>query len=105
MPKHILSDVYVRQGEVEYRELDVEELAHLKTAAIPVSATGVDIRVRDFQLDVLRGLLRKGLAYIEVPVEPYDRFAIPPLEVRSGEVGRGSKPCMIPPLTHDDDRC
>lgn len=31
---------------------------------------------------MLRGLLRKGLVYLEVPVEPYDRFAIPPLEVR-----------------------
>ncbi|GLI62242.1 hypothetical protein VaNZ11_004837 [Volvox africanus] len=70
----------VNIGEAEYRELDEEELAHLKTAAVPVTAAGGDIRVRDFQLDVLRGLLRKGLAYIEVPVERYDRFAIPPLE-------------------------
>ncbi|GIL62622.1 hypothetical protein Vafri_16817 [Volvox africanus] len=70
----------VNIGEAEYRELDEEELAHLKTAAVPVTAAGGDIRVRDFQLDVLRGLLRKGLAYLEVPVEPYDRFAIPPLE-------------------------
>ncbi|GLC36568.1 hypothetical protein PLESTM_000461100 [Pleodorina starrii] len=70
----------VNIGEAEYRELDEEELAHLKTAALPVTAAGGNIRVRDFQLDVLRGLLRKGLSYIEVPVEPHDRFAIPPLE-------------------------
>ncbi len=37
--------------------------------------------MRDFQPAVLRGLLRKGLAYLEVPVEQGDRFAIPPLEV------------------------
>ncbi|KAG2449449.1 hypothetical protein HYH02_005596 [Chlamydomonas schloesseri] len=85
----------VNIGESEYRELGEEELAHLKTAALPPHAfdlgdptspsgsshAGWGVRVRDLQPEsVLRGLLRKGLVYLEVPVEPYDRFAIPPLE-------------------------
>ncbi|PNH10754.1 hypothetical protein TSOC_002481, partial [Tetrabaena socialis] len=70
----------VNIGEAEYRELGEEELAHLKTAALPTHAAGGGIRVRDMQPGVLRGLLHKGLAYVEVPVEAGDRFAIPPLE-------------------------
>lgn len=38
----------VNLAESEYRELGEEELAHLKTAALPAHAAG-DIRVRDFQ--------------------------------------------------------
>ncbi|KAG2497046.1 hypothetical protein HYH03_005046 [Edaphochlamys debaryana] len=70
----------VNIGEAEYRELGEEELAHLKTAALPSHAGGSDIRVRDLQPSVLRGLLRKGLAYLEIPIEQDDRFSIPPLE-------------------------
>ncbi|GFR50721.1 hypothetical protein Agub_g12978, partial [Astrephomene gubernaculifera] len=71
----------VNIGASEYAELGPEELALLKTAALPPHAAGGDMRVRDLQPPgVVRALLRRGLAYLEVPVEAGDRFAIPPLE-------------------------
>ncbi|KAL6756398.1 FAM91, N-terminal domain-containing protein, partial [Haematococcus lacustris] len=68
----------VNIGESEYRELDAEEVAHLKTASGPGPEHVTCCA--DLRPAVLRSLLRKGLVYVEVPVALSHRFSIPPLD-------------------------
>eukprot|EP00798_Chlamydomonas_sp_ICE-L_P005845 gene5845-6131_t len=65
----------VNLGEAEFRELNADELAHLKTANLPDH-----IRVKDLEIDMVRQLYQRGLIYLDVPVNHDDRFSILPLE-------------------------
>lgn len=62
MPARSLNSL--NSGESEFRELSAQELAHLKTASVPLE--GHVCRVGDLQAPVLAVLLRKGLVSVEV---------------------------------------
>jgi hypothetical protein len=51
-------------GEAEFRELDVDEMAALKSAGLP----GALLCVADLSAGLLQSLWKKGLIYLEVVV-------------------------------------
>lgn len=65
----------VNVAEQEYRELNPDELANMKTACLPGN-----ILVRDLDEKVLKSLYKKGLVFLKIPIKEEDRFLIPPLE-------------------------
>ena len=80
---HLLSVLMSCSGESEFAQLSSKEQELLRAATIepaigqPMKAP----RVADFDQEILQQLHNKGLIWMEVPVEPDDRFVIPPLEV------------------------
>lgn len=66
-------------GDTEFRELSRHEVALLHVACDP-RAPSVP-HAAEFDGGLLRLLARKGLIYLDVPINPSDRFSILPLEV------------------------
>jgi hypothetical protein len=64
--------------ESELRDLSPEEIANLKTAALLQEEEGAC--VSDLDPKAVAALHHRGLIYFEVPIQPEDRFIIPPLE-------------------------
>ncbi|GAX73682.1 hypothetical protein CEUSTIGMA_g1133.t1 [Chlamydomonas eustigma] len=64
--------------ESELRDLSPEEIANLKTAALPQQDGGTCIS--DLDPIAVAGLHRRSLVYFDIPIQPDDRFLIPPLE-------------------------
>ncbi|KAG1655890.1 hypothetical protein FOA52_006088 [Chlamydomonas sp. UWO 241] len=81
----------VNLAESEYRELAPEEVANLKTAALPDP-----MRVCDLEMDIALRLYRRGLLYFDIPVHTSDCFSIPPLEGfvsnRDAQTGNAADP-------------
>jgi hypothetical protein len=81
-------------GTTEFQDLSSQEVDVLRTASERACAA------RELSPKMLQLLLRKGLVYMEVPVGPTDRFAIPPLEVRCPCCCCQPAVCRQPPLGH-----
>lgn len=73
LPTLQVAVVHVTEGE--YRQMDDQEIANLKTAAMPGGCTA-----HDLEPEVMRRLIRRGLLHLHVSVSPNDRFSVPPLE-------------------------
>jgi hypothetical protein len=76
-------------GEAEFLGLSPAEQKLLREATSPTwGDAGPPVSACEAPL--LQSLHRKGLIYFDIPVDPGDRFSIPPLEVgRWGACGQG----------------
>lgn len=75
-------------GEAEFLGLSPAEQKLLREATSPTwGDAGPPVSACEAPL--LQSLHRKGLIYFDIPVDPGDRFSIPPLEVGGWGLGEG----------------
>lgn len=68
----------IRSGEVEYRQLDDEEVALCHRAAVQGGMPASELQSSD--MAAADSLHRRGLLWVDVPIRPEDQISIPPLE-------------------------